>query len=381
MKRSTNEKYAPLFRPLTLPNGTVLGNRLGVTPMTTFAGSPDGVLTDEELAHYRRRNNIGQLGITGAVAVSPHGRLADVQFVAYEDEENGPVLAGLTRLAETLRARGNKAVLQLQHGGREAHFAEVPYGPSDKHFPWHDRPTTGLSEEGIAEVVREFGDATRMALKAGFDGVEIHGANHYLLQQFFSTYSNERDDAWGGDLAGRMRFALEVVREVRRVVDESGRTDFLVGYRISPEEVHGETVGYTVDEALELVDEVVKAGVDYVHTSLAGGFRATAQGDDHPDPVNQRVRERIAGRVAFVVSGEVWTPEDAIEALTYGDVVTLGRAALIEPDWSHKLLDGREAEIRRSTGREQDPDLQVPVRMWEKFLEPNSYLPPLPLAE
>jgi 2,4-dienoyl-CoA reductase-like NADH-dependent reductase (Old Yellow Enzyme family) len=359
----------------------VLTDRLGVTPMTTFAGHPTGVLTDEEIAHYRRRNGVGQLSITGAVAVSPNGRLGTDQFVVYDEEPDGPVLAGLTDLATALRSRGNKAVLQLQHAGREAHAAPQPYGPSDKSFPWLDRPATGLTEEEIHRIIADFGRAARQALRAGFDGVEIHGANHYLIQQFFSAYSNERGDAWGGSLENRMRFALAVVREVREAVAASGRTGFVVGYRVSPEEVHGDTVGYTVDESLELIEALVAAGVDYVHTSVPDGFRGRSRADDHPHPINQRVRDRIAGRVAFVVSGEVWTPDDAVDALSYGDVVTLGRAILIEPDWSRKVRAGRDDDIRTTTRTVQDDDLEVPGGMWSKFMEPGSFLPPLPVTD
>ena len=122
-----------------------------------------------------------------------------------------------------------------------------------------------LSPKKIKEFIKDYGEATRRAIEAGFDGVEIHGANHYLIQQFFSAYSNRRKDQWGGSLTKRMNFALEVVDEINNVVENYAEEPFLVGYRISPEEVHGENIGYTVDEAAKLVKEIIKSGIDYIH--------------------------------------------------------------------------------------------------------------------
>jgi 2,4-dienoyl-CoA reductase-like NADH-dependent reductase (Old Yellow Enzyme family) len=374
------EKYRPLFEPVTLPNGVVLSDRLGIPPMTTFAGGLDGVLTDEELRYYERRNNLGQLYIAAAVAVSPDGRMDPTQYVSYGDA----VVPRLTELARVMKVRGNKAILQLQHAGREARAVYAQsgkvYAPSGIQFPFLPYPTTELSVEQIEEVIADFGRATARAIEVGFDGVEIHGANHYLLQQFFSAYSNTRTDKWGGSLENRSRFPLRVLEEVKRVVREAGRPDFVVGYRISPEEVHGDAVGYAVDDALELIEAIVDSGVDYLHSSLFTGFASVAQVGDTSTPINTRIRDLIAGRAPLVVVSEIWTPDDALEALRYGDVVTLGREAIIEPDWSAKLVSGREDEIRTTTGRQQDPDLRVPALMWEGFFAKGTFLPPLPVA-
>ena len=98
--------------------------------------------------------------------------------------------------------------------------------------------------------------------------VEIHGANHYLIQQFFSTLSNHRTDDWGGSLEKRMAFPLAVVKEVKRVVAEEGPKDFIIGYRISPEEIHGDAIGYTYNESTQLIAQVVKQELDYIHVVL-----------------------------------------------------------------------------------------------------------------
>ena len=95
----------------------------------------------------------------------------------------------------------------------------------------------------ILRIIKSFGEATKRAIDSGFDGVEIHGANHYLLQQFFSKYSNRRTDQWGGSLENRMRFSLEVLKEVKSVVKSHAKDDFIVGFRFCPEEIHGENIG------------------------------------------------------------------------------------------------------------------------------------------
>jgi 2,4-dienoyl-CoA reductase-like NADH-dependent reductase (Old Yellow Enzyme family) len=378
---AVRDKYLPLFQPLTLRNGVTLTDRLGVPPMTTFAGRQDGILGEDELDYFERRNFMGQLFIAPAIATSPLGRMEPVQYVAYGDE----VVPGLTEMARRLKARGNKAVLQLQHAGRESRavYEETGkvYAPSAVQFPFLPYPTTELTVDEIEEIIGDFGRATKRAIETGFDGVEIHGANHYLIQEFFSAYSNRRTDEWGGSLENRARFGLRILDEVKRVVAEAGRPDFIVGYRLSPEEVHGNNVGYTVDDALYLVDALATAGLDYIHTSLFAGVDEVSAADNSGIPINTRVRECIAGRTSLVVVSNIWTPDDALDALAYGDIVTLGREAIIEPEWVQKVLDGREDEIRVTTPRQPDPDLLVPTMMWELFFAPATALPPLPVLE
>ncbi len=143
--------------------------------------------------------------------------------------------------------------MQIHHGGREARARGAKghevLAPSQLDFSFLPYPVREMTHEEIVEIIKDFGRATKRAIDAGFDGVEIHGANHYLIQQFFSAFSNRRQDKWGGSLEKRMTFALEVVKEVKSVIARYAPKDFIIGYRLSPEEIHGTNIGYFYKES------------------------------------------------------------------------------------------------------------------------------------
>lgn len=231
-----NPKYQSLFEAITLPNGAVLNDRLGVAPMTTYSGNPDGTVSDEELTYYRRRANIGSLYISACIAVSENGIAFPNQFIGFSDD----VIPRLKQLAAEMKSGGNKAILQIQHGGRQSQpdliKANETVAPSAVEGP-AGRPTPrALTPDEITAIIRDFGETTRRAIEAGFDGVEIHGANTYLIQQFVSETTNRREDEWGGSLENRLKFPLEILAEVKRVTAEYADEQFIVGYRLSPEE-------------------------------------------------------------------------------------------------------------------------------------------------
>jgi 2,4-dienoyl-CoA reductase-like NADH-dependent reductase (Old Yellow Enzyme family) len=125
-----------------------------------------------------------------------------------------------------------------------------------------------MTEEEIYTIIHAFGEATRRAIEAGFDGIEIHGANTYLIQQFFSPHSNCRTDRWGGTLEKRMAFPLALIESVQNAVATHAKTPFIVGYRISPEEM--ENPGITMEDTLHLVDVLAEQKLDYIHVSVRG---------------------------------------------------------------------------------------------------------------
>ena len=210
-----------------------------------------------------------------------------------------------------------------------------------------------------------FADATKRAIEAGFDGVEIHGANHYLIQQFFSELSNEREDEWGGSREKRAAFPLAVVKAVQKVANEHAKDDFIIGYRISPEEIHGEIVGYNLDDALYLIDQVADLGVDYIHVSQFGptGFKNKARLGEHKGEVmNEVIRELLADRTLLVGAGDLTSPDKLLEALNYVDILAMGSAAIVEPDLMQKLKAGTEDSI--SLHVEDISDLALPERFY-----------------
>ncbi len=214
----------PLMQPFLFKNGLEMRNRIVMAPMTTWSANDDETISDAELAYYRARATGVGLVLTGCSHVQRNGIGFTHEFAAYDDR----FIPSLKRLADAAKSGGAPAILQLFHAGNKAVPALIPDGElvsasalAAPAGPFNDGKKAGraLSHDEILTVIRDFGEATRRAIEAGFDGVELHGAHGFLLQNFFSPYFNQRTDEWGGSLENRMRFPLEVAREVRRVIE------------------------------------------------------------------------------------------------------------------------------------------------------------------
>ena len=199
--------------------------------------------------------------------------------------------------------------------------------------PGADLPRAA-TEEDIAGAIASFGAAAARASKAGFAGVELHGAHGYLLCQFLSATMNLRTDAWGGSLEGRARLVRETLRAVRGAVPAR----FLVGVRLSPEDF-GNARGLDLDESLTVARWLAEDGADFIHVSLWDAKRNTRKRpDEHAVPL---FRAALPREVALVAAGNVWTVADAEALLDRGaDAVALGRAAVANPAWP---LDAAQA--------------------------------------
>jgi 2,4-dienoyl-CoA reductase-like NADH-dependent reductase (Old Yellow Enzyme family) len=366
LKRGTpiNSLYNPLFESIALPNGVVLKDRLGVAPMTTYSGNPDGTVSDAELTYYRRRSNIGDLYISACIAISENGIAFPNQFIGFDDR----VMPSLKQLAAEMKANSSKAIVQLQHGGRLGQPEFIPtnetVAPSAVTSPNSPVVPRELTQEEIEAIIRDFGETTRRVIEAGFDGVEIHGANHYLLQQFVSSYFNQREDEWGGKLENRLKFSLAVLKEVQDIASKYADDSFIIGYRVSPEEIHGETVGYTLAETKVLVDLLIENGIHYIHTSLFD-FKTPPAGINQEGSIVSILSEHIKGRVPLVVVGSVKTPKDALAALQEGaDIVAMARQVLIDPEWTEKVKAGNEDEIFTTIPKKRVGKLDIPESMW-----------------
>jgi 2,4-dienoyl-CoA reductase-like NADH-dependent reductase (Old Yellow Enzyme family) len=177
-------------------------------------------------------------------------------------------------------------------------------------------------------VVGDFVSAARRAEKAGFSGVEIHGANGYLFTQFLAPKDNPRTDEYGGDLTNRARFLRETLRAVRAAV----AAQFAVGVRISPVDVWDRR-GLTLDDGAQLAAWLAEDGADFIHLSLRGA----SDGPPHEQgrgPVARAVRDAVPADVPILAAGGIWTRADASRAFAAGvDVVALGRSAIAHPDW------------------------------------------------
>lgn len=327
------------FDQFTLNNGVTLKNKLWMAPMTTYSGHDDGNVSEEELAYYKERSGGASLVMTAVAYVSESGKGFPGQISAHDDA----FIPSLQKIAQTIKGQGAKAVLQIFHAGRQSPANLVPevVGVSSVTTAGQPIPRE-LTEMEVKQIVQDFYEATRRAIQAGFDGVEIHGANTYLLQQFFSGFTNTRIDQYGAD---RLGFILEVVEAVNKAKQKFARDSFIIGYRFSPEEP--EEQGITLDQTLQLVDVLAGQKLQYLHVSQ-GDFRAEPRRyNGNAKTRVQAIQQKLAGRLPLVAVGSIYSKEDLTEAEQCGaDLLAIGRELLIEPHWVEKIQNGESVETK-----------------------------------
>jgi 2,4-dienoyl-CoA reductase-like NADH-dependent reductase (Old Yellow Enzyme family) len=370
-----NEKYQPLFESFDLRSGISLKNRLVMAPMTNFSSHEDGAVSDSEVDYYARRSKGVSMVITACTYVTPNGKGFHGEFAADRDE----MIPSLRHLQTAITSQGAKAVLQIFHGGRQCPPELVPNGEtvSASAVPSSEQPNVtprALTESEIQDIIRDFGEATRRAIEAGYDGVEIHGANGYLIHQFFSPHANRREDQWGGSLENRMKFPLAIVAEVKRVVKEHAKKPFVIGYRFSPEEPEEE--GFTFADTLALVDRLANEELDYLHVSLMEYSSRPHRGVDDSKTRLEWLLDKIDGRTPLMGVGSVKTPDDALDVLKTGSpLVALGRELIIEPDWVELVAEGRESEIKTVLSKNDQERLVVPDPLWQAIINTPGWFP------
>jgi 2,4-dienoyl-CoA reductase-like NADH-dependent reductase (Old Yellow Enzyme family) len=331
-------RAAALFSSVALRCGVTVKNRLALAPMTNVQSHDDGSLSDEELTWLVRRAR-GGFGLieTCASHVTREGQGFPGQLGIFEDR----LLPGLQRLASAVKAEGALSLVQIFHGGARSpqrltgqRAFSASEQPSDPETP------RAASEDEIVGSIAAFRDAALRAQRAGFDGVELHGAHGYLLGQFLSRTQNGRSDRWGGDLVGRARLLREAVRAVRAAVP----APFVVGVRISPEDF-GQAKGLDLDESLQVASWLCEDGIDFLHVSLWQALRNTQKRpDEHAMPLFRRA---CSPDVRLVAAGSVWTVEEALALIEKGtDIVSLGRAAIANPDWPLQARDPSWSPLR-----------------------------------
>lgn len=332
-----------LFSSFSL-RGLQLPNRVVMAPMTRCRATPDHVPTDIMATHYAQRAGGGLL-ITEGVGPAPSGTgYARIPGLYSEAQ-----IAAWRKVTDAVHEAGGRIFVQLMHTGRVSHPLNLPEGaehlaPSavalegemytDQQGPQPYPTPRAMTEAEVEEAVESFVQASRNAIEAGFDGVEIHGANGYLVDQFLAPNTNQRTDRWGGDVEGRARFALEVAR---RSADAIGAGK--VGIRLSP---HGVFNGIqpwpsTDDDYTWLAGELSKLGLAYIHIVDHAAMGAPPV----PDAVKQRIREAFDGPVILSGGYDRDRAEADLQA-GKGDLVAFGRPFLANPDLVQRLRDGTE---------------------------------------
>ena len=334
-----------LFSPFTVKQ-IYLKNRIVMPPLASFLIGDDGSITDATIEHYRRRAAGGPaMIIMEACAVSPEGIVSPHQPVIYDDR----YIEGLSKIAAAIKKEGAVPALQIHHGGRQTSAKVIhrkPLAPSPLPCPAIRGDVEPLTVDGIQNLVQKFGAAAARAYRAGFDLIEIHGAHGYLVNQFLSNFSNIREDQYGGDVAGRTRFAREIVEEVCKRIDNA----LPVSFKISAEEyVDG---GLTTKESIEILKILIKAGIDLVQVSA--GNDVTPEWISQPMfmekacLVDSACRIKKALDIPVMTVGRINDPQIADEIIRQekADLVCIGRGLLADPEMPLKAKSGRLDEIR-----------------------------------
>lgn len=323
------------FEPLTFAHGPTSKNRFMLAPLTNMQSHADGTLSDDEY-HWLVKRAEGGFGITMTCAshVQATGQGFAGQLGCFSDAH----VEGLTRLATSIKSNGSMALVQLHHAGMRAPSELTGHAPV---APFSDAETgaRALSTDEVVQVVDAFAAAAQRSQRAGFDGVELHGAHGYLLCEFLDPERNVRDDRYGGSLENRSRIIFEIIDEVRARCGN----DFHLAVRLSPERF-----GVATADILEVYRDLVDSGqVDVIDLSLWDTFK------DAVDPKFEGRSllglftglERRSTRLAS--AGKIYSAADVRRALDLGvDVVALGRAAITNHDFPERMRTDPEFAMR-----------------------------------
>lgn len=368
-----------LFDRFSFDNGVTLRNRVVMTPMTTWSANPDGTVSDQEIAYVQARAKDVGMVITGCTYVTPEGIGFTDEFAAYDDR----FIPSLHKLALAAKSGGASAILQIFHAGTKAVPELVPdgrvVGPSTMEVPpglfnVGGNIATALTQGEIENIIKAFGETTRRAIEAGFDGVELHGAHGFLIQDFFSPLANQRDDQWGSSSENRLRFPLSVVHAVEQAIKEHADRPFLLGFRISPEE--SAEGGLRIADTTMLIDRLIETGVNYIHASLHDVLNGKPLTDGSGKTTAQLLIEHVAGRVPLIAAGRIKTPAQAEAALESGlSLTAIGQGLVMNPNWVALAKDGRANEIVTALDLASVPDLRIPDKLWAIIQAAKGWFP------
>lgn len=359
-----NTETQQLFETFSFKKGANTKNRIAMAPMTTWASNDDYTVAEDEIRHYESRSGNVGLVITGCTRVMANGIGFPNEYAAYDDS----FLPGLEKLAKAAKKGGAPAILQIYHAGNKAVLDLIPDGipvsasavalvPSA--FYAGGIVSHELTHQEILEIIKAFGETAHRAIKAGFDGIELHGAHGFLLQNFFSPYYNQRTDQWGGSAEKRMNFAIEVIKEIQDVIRKYADRPFLLGFRISPEEPES----YRVTDTFPLIDKLIDSGIDYLHVSLADLLYQKPIDKEAGDAtILQLILDYVNQRIPVISAGGIKQGIDAVKAIKMGlSMVAVGHGLIINPDWVELVSHDKKADEVLSLSKADE--LAVPKKL------------------
>ena len=370
------------FKKYTLNNNVEAPSLLAVAPMTLFGSNPDGTFSEEEKNFYKQRATGIGLYILGATCVSLEGLAFDNQPRAFNDND----IPSNKERVKIIKEQGALAINQIHHGGClglkrlsgvpvMAVSAEVFNKELEKKGELKDdTKAIELTDKDIKRIIEDFARATEISIKAGYDGIEIHGANNYLLQQFYSGYYNKRTDEWGGNLQKRMKFPLEVVDACIKIREKYNKPEFIIGYRLSPEEPFDD--GITMTETLALVKELMKRPLQFIHVSQSKFFQEARRGEGAGTPRLKLIHDELKGKMALIGVGGLLSYDDLSKALDsgYADFIGVGKALMLNKDLGILLKEGKKDKINLEIGPEHPEQFQMPKMLWGMSIQEGSLI-------
>ena len=376
---SSSSKF---YKKYTLNNKVEVPSLLAVAPMTLFGSNPDGTIGDEERNFYKQRATGIGLYIVGATCVSLEGLAFDNQPRAFDDKD----LPSNKERVKIIKEQGALAINQIHHGGClglkrlsgvpvMAVSADVFNKELEKKGELkEDTKAVEITEKDIKRIIDDFARATEISIKAGYDGIEIHGANNYLLQQFYSGYYNKRTDEWGGSLEKRMKFPLAVVDACCKIRDKYNKPEFIIGYRLSPEEPFED--GITMTETLALVRELMKRPLQFIHVSQSKFFQEARRGEGSGTARLKLIHDELKGKMALIGVGGLFSYDDLNKALDsgYADFIGVARALMLNKDLGILLKEGKGDKIRLEIDPEHPEDFNLPKMLWGMSIQEGSWL-------
>lgn len=323
-----------------------LKNRYIVPAMGAHLSEPNGQVSQRTIDYYAARAKGGYgLIITEFTCIDPVGMAMPGQLCIYDDS----FIPGHNKLTEEIHKNGGLIFCQLHHAGRLSYSmvtGKQPVAPSPVASPSNKEIPRELKTEEVYELIDKYVNGAVRAKKAGYDGVELHGAHQYLIAQFMSPYSNKRLDEFGGHFQNRMKFPVEIIK---RIKDKCGK-DFPVSVRISAEESEHESWG--VRQARTAAKVLEEAGADVISVSIGGAY-GTSYKTLAPQAVppgfnavnSAFIKERL--QIPVIVTGRIVDPYIAEDIIASGsaDLVSLGRPSLADPEFPNKVKENRIDEI------------------------------------
>ncbi|QZY56896.1 NADH-dependent flavin oxidoreductase [Crassaminicella profunda] len=358
-----------MFNEFILKENVKLRNKIVLAPLTTWSSNDNLTISDEEVDYYIARSKEAGMVITGCTFFQPNGQAFENEFYAGSDE----FIPSLKKLSNSIKSQGAKAILQIFHGGRMAlpNNGQLISASAVKSmynvFGMEAEMETPkeMTHEEIQEFIHDFYETTRRAIEAGFDGIEIHGSNKFLIQQFFSAETNRRTDEWGGTSEKRLRFPLEIIKAANKARTQYSNTKFIIGYRFSPEEM--EEKGITLEDTLYLVDKLADQEIDYMHVSLMHYKATSIRNPSDKRIIGKLLLEKVNGRKPIIGVGSIYSKadvEDALNNVGY-NLVSIGQAIVTDPNWIRKIKASEE--IQNYIDMENLEKQNIPIRMANKI--------------